>query len=265
MKSNKIAVLRREGGLAIIDVNSNSVRLIGGFFVFKDFAWGTNRIAALTHNVAMLYDHDGTLYKVIKFDSEASTVAYLNNFYLVGTTDGNLVKFNEDGQVIWKKKIWDGSIDRIDLTQSGYIIVVASSTNMVLLNQNGDVITTHSYQWDLTRVAWTSDLSFLAVPVQNYVIIYRWDEKQGYVKDKEIRVNSVRKLKWCENKLAIADYKEFLVLEYSKSSISLRLRLEVIDFSWNEECRDLTLLSPNYLYYLKDVNSIATSISSSSA
>jgi hypothetical protein len=142
-KENLIAVVRDEGGVALIDINSSKVNVIGGFLNFKDISWSENKLACATQEVVMLYSLTGELQKVVKVNSEITAIGSFENGFVIGTEEGELIMINEEGKKIWENKVWDGSIDRVEKSISGYILAVAIKYTLLVVSPKGMIITTN--------------------------------------------------------------------------------------------------------------------------
>ena len=259
-----IGVIREEGGIAIINTKNLSVKVVGGFLNFEYMAWSDKGLAASMKNILMLYDKSGELYKVIKMEDEVSALSSATVGYAVGTESGVLSLITSDGSKVWENKVWDGRIDRIEESKSGFLLVVVDKYTLLIISPEGKLVTTNSYRWDMRRVAWNEDMSLLGVPEENFFIIYKWVEGQGYVKEAILR-ERVLKAKWCRDKLGVLGQNVFRILSKSNFRKSMYLvRISGKDFDWSKDCNNVALLTETSLYILEDLNSTATRISSGS-
>ncbi|UXD22940.1 hypothetical protein IPA_09770 [Ignicoccus pacificus DSM 13166] len=252
-------MVREEGGVALIDVDSSLVKVIGGFLSFQDVAWSKNRIACAARAIVMIYDLNGELHKVVKVASEITALGSLEIGFIIGTEEGELIMIDENGKKIWENKVWDGRIDRIERSSSGYILVIANKYTLLVVSPEGKVITTNSYRWDMRRVAWNSDMSLLGVPEKGIFIIYKWVEGQGYVKEKMIK-EEVKKAAWCNGKLGLLGHMGFRIYDEEDKN-DILIRIEGVDFDWSPNCNGVSILSKDHLYVISDLNSTATSMS----
>ncbi len=259
----KIAVLREEGGIAIVDTEKYVIKVIGGFLSFRNMAWSKNRIAAAARNIVMIYDREGELAKVVKISDEISALGSLGIGFVVGTEAGELIMIDENGKRIWESKVWEGRIDRIEESKSGYLLVIADKYTLLVVSPEGKVVTTNSYRWDMRKVAWNEDMSLLGVPEDKMFIVYKWVEGQGYVKEAVIR-EEVIKAKWCKNWLGLLGKNTFRIVRDLHNRNDIVIRIQGVDFDWSKSCEDVALLSTTSLYILEGLNSTATSTSSGS-
>jgi len=256
-----LGVIREEGGIAIINTNDLSIKVVGGFLNFKHMAWSNNGLAAATRIIVMLYDKEGELYKAIKSSDEITALSSATLGYVIGTESGVLSLITGDGKKIWENKVWDGRIDRIEESKSGFLLVVVDKYTLLILSPEGKLITTNSYRWDMRKVAWNEDMSLLGVPSDGNFLIYKWVEGQGYVKDTVIR-ERVIKAKWCDDYLGILGYNGFKIVDKTNlRKVKYLIRVSGKDFDWSKGCRSIALLCENSLYILEDLNSTTTNMS----
>ena len=102
----------------------------------------------------------------------------------------------------------------------------------------------------MRKVAWNSDMSMLGVPEKNMLVIYKWVEGQGYVKDKVIK-EEPKKSKWCKDFLGILGKLGFRIFS-EKKQLNIFIRLQANDFDWSPDCNHISLLAKDKLYALMD-------------
>ncbi|NPA85196.1 MAG: hypothetical protein GXO07_04225 [Crenarchaeota archaeon] len=239
-----IAVLRDTFGVGLLDLNGKYV-VKGGLTKFYDIAWSRNELGAVSKRKLLIIEAGGdieeTRERVVKVEGGRSVVGTEGGF-VVGTADGRIL-FIEGDEVVKEIKVAEElPIVRLERTKSGSILAVAGKYTLIILSPEGEVLAHQGYHWELERVRWSPDLSWMILLGDDKIEFMAYDESQGYVKVREERGPGYD-ARWCNGALCLATAEGVAIYEKDKLLSQPRTfyTLPARACAWAPKCRGLAL------------------------
>ncbi len=249
----KIAVLRHNYGIALLELNGR-LDVIGGFVKYEDIKWCNEELIAVSIDKILKYSKDET--EVVSTTSMATSVTCLNDKVIIGTKDGNVLFFDKSWNLLKELTIGDESINRLDITTSGFILAVVGRFDLIIMSPEGQVIAHHSYHWDLRNVRWSPDLETMLVFDEGKIKLLKYDENERiYIKVDEIEGKGID-AKWCGKKVCLLSDRYVYIYKNGISSLNeyderFRVR-NCVYCAWSKDCNGFALLG-NKLYIITNI------------
>ncbi len=251
-----IAILRESFGVGLLELTGKYVA-VGGLTRFHDIAWSGDLLGAVSKRKVLIIDASQGLKslkeKVVRIEGGTSILGYGEGF-VVGTENAELIFINKEGGIESKLKIAEeGKVERLETTSSGAIIAVVNKFNLIIVSPKREVLAHQSYRWDLNKVRWNKDLSWLVVFEDSKIEFMKYEEGQGFVKVKEFAQRG-RDAKWCDSMFCLATDDKVLI--YRKFDVDERPWL-VYTFpckacEWAPGCKGLAMLGEGLAILLMD-------------